>query len=460
MNNKKPVRTKPKQGRIARRATLTFALWLGFWVLSIGLVCGLIWIPFAQLHYRSSLQLTGMIAGLAAISLAYSLRPRKLFWRKMQQSEPLTREQAPIMYTVVEKIAQRLNVEAEVHIHLISTATAYISCKRNWKGKIISIDVGLGLPLFGTLTDIELCSVIAHEFGHFIGGDLALGPWVYRTRMSIAHTVAELDNSLFFLDHLFGYYGKFFLRLSSSVSRAQELAADDLAAKTFGIPSTRQALEKIHLIDPMWSAYIDHELGPAISRGARMPIFEGFRRFCKPSVKRAGVQLSIKRAETHYPSETDSHPSLEERVAALVPGAKPAFPPLAHCWELLGGERAAEDAWYALFEPGQLAEFNWDEFGDKVLEPQIRDRFHESWMDPSHFALENLVQLADRPEDIWDKLKPEGISLLSPQAKRNYVLEILEEWIVACLCYHGYKIFAHPGQALVLLRAGKECEGC
>ena len=46
-------------------------------------------------------------------------------------------------------------------------------------------ELGAGLPLLAWLSRSELESVIAHEFGHHVSGDLALGPWVHRTRRTI-----------------------------------------------------------------------------------------------------------------------------------------------------------------------------------------------------------------------------------------------------------------------------------
>ncbi|MFZ6675879.1 M48 family metalloprotease [Undibacterium sp. Xuan67W] len=449
---KKSEKISSGRANIAQRASLVLALWLGFWLLAIGLVCGLLWIPFAQLSYRSSLQFTGIVAGIAGLSLAYSLRPRRRAKECASSVKPLSRDTAADLYAMVEHIATKLHIQAPVNIHLIGAASAFISGKRNWQGKIKSLEVGLGLPLLGTLSEQELGSVIAHEFGHFVGGDLSLGPWVYRTRMSIANTVTDLDDSLFFLDLLFRYYGKWFLRLSASVSREQEYAADAQAAQYFGTAATRSALEKVHLIDPMWSTYLDHELGPAINRGARMPIFEGFRRFCRPGVKRAAVQNAIRHAESHKSSEFDTHPSLAERVSALVPSAKPSYPPLSQCMHLIGGEKATEDAWYLLFDQSKLSPADWDTFGETVMQPQIKQRFAGSWMDPEKLAFTELVQMALRPEDSWERLKPEGVSFLSPQGKRNHVLEILEEWIAACLIHRGFSIKATPGQAISMQR--------
>lgn len=442
-----------KHRTLARRAVQLLSLWLGFWLLALGLVMGLLWIPFAQMFYRDTLDFSGIIAGLAALTLAWSLRPRgKGDAKTAGKAVALDPKTGAQLYAMVEQIGQPLGITAPVNIHLIGAATAFISASRDWRGRVKALDVGLGLPLLGTLSKDELGSVIAHEFGHFFAGDLSLGPWVYRTRASLGNTIADLDDSIFFFDIVFRWYGKWFLRQSAALSREQEYAADALAARCFGTRATRAALEKIHLIDPVWSAYLDHELGPAINRGAHVPIFDGFRRFCKPGQRRPEVATSIERAQ-HQPTEAyDSHPSLEDRVGALVSGARPVYPPLSACFDLLGGESATEQAWYASIQAQDLVPTTWDELGQTLFQAQITGRFAQTWMDPGQLTLTELPTLIGSMDDLWRKLKPEGLSLLSPLGKRHHVQEILEQWIIACLCHHGFTLKITPGQALQLER--------
>lgn len=452
--------SKDTQNRsVARRASLLLALWLGFWLLALGLIGGLLWIPYAQLSYHDTLEFSGIAAAIAALSLAWSLRPHRSGQQKENdKAVPLDRNRATALYALVERTGKKIGVNAQVDIHLIGAASAFISARRNWRGGVKRLQVGLGVPLLGTLSEDELGSVIAHEFGHFAAGDLSLGPWVYRTRDSIATTVHDLEDSMFFFDILFRWYGQWFLRLSRRVSREQELAADALAARQFGVKATRAALEKVHLIEPMWSAYLEHELFPALNRGSRMAIFDGFRRFCKPGLKRAEVQTTISRCEHQPTDDYDSHPSLEDRVAALVPGAQPVYPPLAQCLDLLGGEAATEDAWYDSIKAAQLARVDWDRFGVAVLQPQIEKRFAGSWMDPHQLPLKELPALTGKIDDLWTRLKPEGFSTLSSQGKRNHVQEILEEWIIACLCSQGFTPQLTPGQPLKLVRGEQQAE--
>ncbi len=443
---------------LSQRAGLVLALWLGFWILALGLVAGLLWIPFAQMAYRATVDASGFVAGLAGLTLAYSLRPRQRQDKDKKEAQALSRESAHALYALVERVGRELGIVAPVNIHLVGQASAFIYGKRNWFGKVTSLEVGLGLPLVGTLSEAELGAVIAHEFGHFVAGDLSLGPWVYRTRNAIAHTVTDLDDSMFFLDILFRNYGRWFLRLSAGVSRAQEYAADATSARIFGSKASCDALRKVHLIDPMWSSYFDMDLVPGLQRGARLPIFEGFRQFCKPIARRAEVREAIAHAEARSPSEYDTHPSLEERLTALAPGAKPSYPPLADCFALLGGEAATEHAWYSLFNQEQLAPCAWDRFGQDVMQEQVKQRFAQTWMDPVQLPLSELVTLARDLDSLWPRLRPEGLSFLSRQGKRNHMTAIIEEWIIACLVQRGFSASVKPGMALVMQRGALSVE--
>lgn len=455
----KPAARAPTAS-IAKRATLVLALWLGFWILALGLVALLLWIPVAQFIYRGSAELSGFVAGVAGLSLAWTLRPRRREQEASTVSKipPLSRETAQPLYALVEKIGAGLGINAPVNIHLVGQSTAFIFGRRNWYGKVRSLEVGLGLPLLGSMSEAELGSVIAHEFGHFVAGDLSLGPWVYRTRNAIARTVTDLDDSMFFLDLLFRSYGQWFLRLSASVSRAQEYAADAIAARTFGADTSANALRKVHLLGPVWSSYFDLDLAPALNHGARLPVFEGFRQFRRSATRRPEVQAAIARSEARTVSEYDTHPSLGERLAAMIGDSRPGYPPLADCFALLGGEAATEQAWYALFPNEDTVRCDWSRFGQDVLQPRIASRFAGTWMDPVRLPLAELAPMANTLDELWPRLRPEGVSFLSRQGKRNHVTGILNEWIVACLSARGFVAAVAPGQALTMARGEQVVE--
>jgi Zn-dependent protease with chaperone function len=52
----------------------------------------------------------------------------------------------------------------------------------------------IGLPLLHLLSERGFRGVLAHEFGHYAGGDTRLGPWIWRTRETIGRTIDKLTD--------------------------------------------------------------------------------------------------------------------------------------------------------------------------------------------------------------------------------------------------------------------------
>jgi hypothetical protein len=449
----------PEKRSQASRAMLMAMLWLGFWLLAAGLVVGLLAIPFAQMRFHDDVELSGFVAACAGITLAYSLRPRRAEKASADVvPTPLQRDEAPQLFAFIDGVAGKLGVKAPFEIHLVTTATAFIRAERSWTGRVRTLSIGMGMPLFAWLSEAELGAVIAHEFGHFVGGDTLLTPWVYRTRTSIGAAVHALDDSVFFLDAPFRRYGHWFLRLSSAVSRTQEYSADALSAQHFGATAACAALEKIHLLEPMWFAYFHHDLVPALNCGARMPVFEGYRRFCAASPRRREVQEAIAAAEDRTASPYDTHPSLDERLAALGADASRRLPKPADCVGLLGGEDRIETMWYQRIGGSDWPMLDWDAFGDAMLRTRMQERFAGTGMAPENLPLTRLPEVAQSLDEWWTRLKPDGPSFLSPAGQRKYVLNILREWVIASLCHAGFALKVRPGASLVLERDGVAVE--
>ena len=443
---------------LTRRALLVAVLWLGFWLLGLGLVGALLLVPVAEIRLLGHPGMEGLICGGVGLTLAYSLRPRRAARDgKDVVPMPLQREEAPQLFDFIERIARDLGVHAPVEIHLATAATAFIGAERSWTGKVTKLSVGIGLPLFTSLSERELGAVLVHEFGHFVGGDVLLSPWVYRTRTSIGAAVHALDDSFFLLDRPFRGYGNWFMRLSGAVSRAQEYSADALGARLFGAAAMGAALEKVHLVEPAWDAYFHRDLVPALDCGVRVPVFDGFRRFCAASPKRPDVQGAIDKAAHRAASPYDTHPELDERLAALGIGTG-RLPKPASCTSLMGDEAHLEALWFRRIGASDWTAADWDAFGDAGLRARIERRFAGTGMAPEQLPLTELPAIVQSLDEWWTRLRPEGVSLLSPEGKRRYVLGIVQEWIMACLCHAGFVLRVRPGLPLVLERDGVTVE--
>ena len=446
---------------LTSRALLVVALWAGFYVLALGLALGLAWIPIAQARYSDTFGFGAIAAGAGAITVLWALRPRWWFKKKKEEDrfEPLSREEAPELFAFAEQVAAKVGAKPPRKLYLSGGPNASAAVESRWLGLVRERMVAIGLPLLAFLEPDELGAVLAHEFGHHVGGDVALGPWVYRTRAAIGRAAESLEDSSFFLDLPFRAYGDLFLRASTSVSRQQELAADAVSAGAFGAQATAAALRKVHELGPLWAAYFAHDAGPAISAGARVPLIEGFRRFLAEKKRRQAVQRDIDDLASGPPSPWDSHPSLEERLAAVgQAGSRPPVLASGGCLHLAGGERRAEELWYARAISAPLRAAGWEELGPGFVIPEIVKALKGTALDPARTPPSALPSLLREGAALWDRVRPAGLDLLSPEAKRRRAQQLLTDWLSAALSHRGFVAQVRPGAALALVGNGEEVD--
>jgi hypothetical protein len=184
----------------------------------------------------------------------------------------------------------------------------------------------VGLPLIAALTRSEFRGVIAHEFGHYAGGETKLAPVIYRTREAIFRTVVGLAKRGRQYLHLpFLWYGKMYLRVTLSISRRQELAADEHAATIAGGDAMETGLNKTHAAGMALDGYFDQDLGPVLGAGFRPPMADGFVRFLHGSAIAGPIDEAIQKEMKSGRSDPyDSHPSLHDRIEALRRTSYPA----------------------------------------------------------------------------------------------------------------------------------------
>lgn len=449
------------------RVALTALLWAGFWTLALLLAGGLAWVPIAQLRYEGAPGPSGLLAGLGALTVLWALRPRGWFTKKVASSRlPIARADAEGLAAFVDGVASRLGAPSPHRVAFADHATAYVGVERRWGGLKKTVEVGIGLPLFALLGRDELSAVLAHEFGHQLGGDTALGPWVHRTHRSLAAAVEALDDSAFFLDVPFRAYGQLFLRVSAQVSREQERTADRRSAQVYGAPAAASALRVVHGIGTLWDVYFDAEVEPLLHLGVRVPLLEGFRQFLAEPVKRPEVVKAIEAIVGRPPSPWDSHPTLAERLASLGEAAVqedaalagPQRPPPSNCLDLLGGEAAAEDLWYRIATNGKMTPLRWDEVGQKALLPAMREALEENGLTPATADLEALPQLLAEGGGLWERLRKGGVDLLSAEGKRQRSRRMLTDWFAVSLWWKGFEPVVRPGAALRLRRGPVELD--
>jgi Zn-dependent protease with chaperone function len=357
---------------LVQRALLAVVLMVGFYTLAIGIALGLLYIPYALVVYgdRFNLQVTLFCLGGAGVIL-WSILPRRDHFTP--PGPRLTQGEHPRLFHELTEIARVVSQDMPVEVYLVPEVNAWVAQRGGVMGFGSRRVMGLGLPLLQLLTVSQLRAVLAHEFGHFQGGDTKLAPWVYKTRSAIGRTLQELEARESLLIAPFELYGKMFLRVTQAISRRQEVAADELAAKTAGGQALVDGLLAIHQGAAAYPAYWGNRVAPTLEAGLLPPIMDGFGLFFRsPSVVKEVAERTEAELKSGESDPYDTHPTLRERIAFLdrVQGKKGSQTD-APTIELLNNVPEIELRLlvflYGEDQAKALKAVDWEEAGTKVL---------------------------------------------------------------------------------------------
>jgi heat shock protein HtpX len=403
---------------LAGRAVLAAAFLVGFYVLALGIAAFLlavVWFFLTRLHHAPGFIV--IPSALGALAILWSLVPR---YQRFQEPGPeLLASEHPRLFERLRRIAHATGQPMPSHVYLVSAVNAFVAEHAGPFGVGRMRFMGLGLPLLSTLSVDEFEAVVAHEFGHFHGGDTRLGPWLYKTRATIVRTIGNLRNGRTrLLQGPFVAYGNFFLRMTQSVSRSQEYAADALAARLAGGEALARGLVKIGKAAMAYDPFLQNEIGPVLASGVRPPIADGFRRFLAAETVSTSLEQAIeKRKREEQQDPYDTHPTLRDRLAALARlPAGDGEPSDAAAITLLEHPERYEIELLRRMAPrvdiGRLELVEWPEMAERVLVP--------GWEREREKTLDGLKgkTIADLADDLAPKI---GVMMPPPQELANRV---------------------------------------
>ncbi|HSN90973.1 MAG TPA: M48 family metalloprotease [Anaeromyxobacteraceae bacterium] len=302
------------RGWFAARALLALALLVGFYLLALGIAAGLLWVPYAEWAYAKRVHpklALVCLAGAFVILKATLFVPRPKFEPPGPEIEDADQ---PVLFALIRKVARRMGTAMPRHVFLLPDVNAFVTEVGGFLGLGTTRVMGIGVGLLGVDSVSQLEATIAHEFGHFAGGDTRLGGLVYRTRAAIGRVLESLEDG--WLSKPFAWYGKLFLAVSHGVSRQQELLADRAGVEVAGREAHVTGLEReargAVLFDRFWA----QEVVPLLDRGFRPDdLYQGFRGFAAEAERqgqlaRLDEALAREKTGTH-----DTHPALSDRIA-------------------------------------------------------------------------------------------------------------------------------------------------
>ena len=218
--------------------------------------------------------------------------------------------------------AQDLPVPDEVRLHVESAAHVY----EEERGRDTSRILVIGGATLASLDRKALSGVIAHELGHFAGGDTTLSRSAIRRQLMMLHAefaFAEMPwNPLGWI--LRSYHLLFRLAWAAN-QREQEYAADRYQVGMIGEKETAKALIAIFSIDEMpWSRLSSVAEWFALMRTQNASIFSEQVRRAR-GAKPSEWEDACRRALGQKTKTFDSHPCLRERLKAIGVSPKKAI---------------------------------------------------------------------------------------------------------------------------------------
>lgn len=453
------------KGSFRRRVAAAAAMLVGFYVLAGLVAAGLFGLVVAMwatdMPQNIWVTLACLVSGTAIVR---GLIPRRAKWE--DPGPRLDPADQPELHELVREVADATGQQPPADVYLAPDVNAAVTDTGGLLGSGGRRVMIVGLPLLDVLTVGQLRAVLAHEFGHYYGGDTRLGPWFFRTYDAIARTVQNLEKADSMWQKPFEWYGMFFLRRSAAIKRQQEFLADELAAKAGG---KRAAISSLHAVSgagPAYEGYWSAEVAPLLEAGTRAPLLAGFRSFQSAESVRTAMDESV-RSELEE-GETDpysTHPSLRERVEALErlpddgrgesPGdERPAI-------ELLRDpERAEHDLLVALFgeEAERLEPIRWDDVPERVIVPGWRE-----YMQTYRPALAGLTAagIADVAAGGLEQFGrglplppgvPEDAGPFPAEMYEDVAASALDVGLGLALVDAGWSVTAPPGEPIVVRR--------
>jgi len=429
------------------RVTLALLLTVGFYGLALGISGGLLLIAWLLWVNGQHVNRVTAFCVIGAGVILWSIIPRP---ERFQAPGPALEAAAnPRLFKELADVASKVGEPMPHEVYLVPDVNAAVRERGGFMGFRGRRVMLLGLPLLQVLTISEMRAVVAHEFGHYHGGDTRLAPWIYKTREAIIRTVQHLSSSSSVLHLPFLWYGKLFLRVTQAISRHQEFAADALAARTVGTRPLTTGLRTIFGAALAYKSYFLEEVAPVLGAGFLPPLAEGFTQYLRePYVADAVDKATQEEMRKPKIDPYDSHPSLPDRLKALEglpPGPQPANePPALSLLENASGAEVPLAAGIMKSGTPALKPVLWRDVGIEIQVPRWEDRVRR----------EAQVLAGQTVADI-PSLMPPGNWASDPRRAR---LVIVGAALAVALVGSGWTIESRPGAAWAVRRGGESLE--
>ncbi|HEX8112463.1 MAG TPA: M48 family metallopeptidase, partial [Kofleriaceae bacterium] len=176
----------------------------------------------------------------------------------------------------------------------------------------------MGIGLFDGMTQLQLRSVLAHEYGHFRNADTAGGGFALAVRRSLFAIIIRLARSgaagaynpvWWFLRA----YHRIYLGVSQGASRLQEVLADRWAIEAYGTAAFVAGYRHVVSRSVQFDHQVDATIKEVVDAHRPLPNLYQYRPQSGDAAER-DVADAIHKEMTRAPTAYDSHPSPQQRI--------------------------------------------------------------------------------------------------------------------------------------------------
>lgn len=298
------------------RAVIALLLLVSFYVFGLAVGAGLIASALWSVTAASSVNLKAVVILFAAGgSVLVGLIPTFSRWKP--PGTRLEEREQPRLFGLIRQVAQQMGQPMPAEVYLFPEVNAFVVNAGGVLGLGGKRVLGVGLGLLAATNVSQFKAILAHEFGHFAGGDVRLGGLTSATRGVMIRTLQSVSqNGGGLVARPFSWMFRLYLRITQAISRQQELIADEWGVRIAGKTAHASGLRQVALAGASWELFRRLEVEPLAQLGvAPRNLFEGFRSFSSSSALKdweAELQASISQSRR---DPYDSHPPLAERIA-------------------------------------------------------------------------------------------------------------------------------------------------
>jgi Zn-dependent protease with chaperone function len=282
-----------------------FLVWLSFWITAY----------YWNQYWPKLIGIVGIVALIAMFTAIKSIF-RKVETNNTVQGELISPEVAPALWSRIREFASKLNTAPPTHIiagidaNFFVTESALHVGQTHTKGRSLFVSI----PLLRVLDQAEADAVLAHELGHFVGGDTAnsaaLGPKLVQYD---DYSEQMREGGVTYIAYcLLNLYRVIFEMAMQKSSREREFAADTIAAGLTSAQAVSHSLVKV----AAYASYRNEVEGKLFQQDQRHSgsldiakrVAMGLNEFSQSN------QFIETMRQSNVPHPFDSHPPMHERM--------------------------------------------------------------------------------------------------------------------------------------------------